>query len=161
MYPSSYSPAGTYRGACSELGQDVIKVLGYAPPPHWYLSVRIEPLGGGHEQLLLGAIQSKGQDGPGLLGTRGTRLLSVRGPPIPRWLFTSLLLMCLFCPTGEPQCWSLPGCLPTILLCPTRARQYHGSLAITFCWLSDGNLGSLQTSIPVPTLTAAVAAKAR
>lgn len=57
------------------------KVLGCAPALHWYLGIRIESLGGGHEQLLLRTIQSKGQDGPGLLGARDRRLLSIQDPP--------------------------------------------------------------------------------
>ena len=38
----------------------------------WYLGVGVEPLGGGHQQLPFHAVKGKGQDCPGLLGTRGT-----------------------------------------------------------------------------------------
>lgn len=40
---------------------------------HRYLGIRIEPLGSGHQQLLLHAVQSKGQDGPGLLEAKSRR----------------------------------------------------------------------------------------
>ena len=42
------------------------------PVMQWYLGVGVEPLGGGHQQLPFHAVKGKGQDCPGLLGTRGT-----------------------------------------------------------------------------------------
>lgn len=46
----------------------------HSPPiEHWYLSIRVEPLSGGHQQLPFHAVKCKGQDCPGLLGMRGTR----------------------------------------------------------------------------------------
>ena len=46
----------------------------HSPPiAHWYLSIRVEPLGGGHQQLPFHAVKCKGQDCPSLLGMRGTR----------------------------------------------------------------------------------------
>lgn len=49
------------------------RIWGSPAPAYWYLGIGVEPLGGGHEQLLVHAVKRKGQDCPGLLGRRDRR----------------------------------------------------------------------------------------
>lgn len=44
--------------------------LGFTTSACWYLSIGVEPLGGGHEQLLVHTVECKCQDCPGLLDER-------------------------------------------------------------------------------------------
>lgn len=60
-----------------QLGQGHVvgegRIWGSPASTCWYLSIGVEPLGGRHQQLLVHTVECKGQDCPGLLGTKSGR----------------------------------------------------------------------------------------
>lgn len=69
------------------------------PIAQWYLGIRVEPLGGGHQQLPFHAVKGKGQDCPGLLGMRGTRW-KTWDPPLRynhSWPQSGCVFVCVSC----------------------------------------------------------------